>query len=88
MANHPSALKRARQNTDRRLRNRMSKTTIKNVTKAVRQSVEESSVEAAATQLKEATAAIDKAAKKGAIHKRTASRRISRLARLVNTLKP
>jgi small subunit ribosomal protein S20 len=66
----------------------MSKTTIKNVTKAVRQSVEDSSVEAAATQLKEATAAIDKAAKKGAIHKRTASRRISRLARLVNTLKP
>jgi small subunit ribosomal protein S20 len=66
----------------------MSKTTIKNVTKAVRQSVEESSAEAAAAQLKEATAAIDKAAKKGAIHKRTASRRISRLARLVNTLKP
>jgi small subunit ribosomal protein S20 len=66
----------------------MSKTTIKNVTKAVRQSVEESSVEAAAAQLKEATAVIDKAAKKGAIHKRTASRRISRLARLVNTLKP
>jgi small subunit ribosomal protein S20 len=88
VANHPSALKRARQNTDRRLRNRISKTTIKNVTKSLRESVADNSAEAAAAQLKEATSTIDKAAKKGAIHKRTASRRISRLAKLVNTLKP
>ncbi len=87
MANHPSALKRARQNTERRLRNRMSKTVVKNVTKAVRLSVAEKSPETAAQELRRATAAIDKAAKKGAIHKRTAARRISRLAKLVNTLK-
>lgn len=87
MANHPSALKRARQNRERRLRNRQSKTVIKNAAKAVRLSVAEKSPEAAAQELRKATAAIDKAAKKGAIHKRTAARRISRLARLVNTLK-
>jgi small subunit ribosomal protein S20 len=88
VANHPSALKRARQNTERRLRNRMSKTTIKNTAKQVRQAVAEKSADSAASLLKQAAATIDKAAKKGAIHKKTASRRISRLAKLVNTLKP
>lgn len=85
MANHKSALKRARQNEIRRMRNRMTKTVIKNAAKAVRQSVEDKSPEAVAT-LTAAKSAIDKAAKKGTIHKRTAARKISRLSKLVNTL--
>ena len=83
MANHRSAIKRARQNEDRRLRNRMTRTQVKNVVKSVRLAADEKSPETAAT-LKQAQSIIDKAAKKGTLHKRTAARKISRLSRLVN----
>ena len=86
MANHKSALKRARQNEIRRLRNRSSKTRIKNVTKTVRQAVNEKSTEAAQMELNAAKSAIDKAARKGIIHKKTAARKISRLSKLVETI--
>jgi small subunit ribosomal protein S20 len=39
------------------------------------------------SKLNVAKSLIDKAAKKGAIHRKTAARKISRLAKLVNTLK-
>ncbi len=87
MANHASALKRARQNEDRRLRNRTTKTRVKNMVKTVRQEVAAKSADAARGKLNDAKAMIDKAAKKGVIHKKTAARKISRLTRLVNTLK-
>ena len=80
MANHKSALKRAGQNETRRLRNKTVKTRIKNVVKEVRGTV--GTEENAAETLAAAQSAIDKAAKKGVIHKRTASRKISRLAKL------
>jgi len=82
LANHASALKRARQNETRRLRNRAVKTRIKNVVKSVRQAVEEQSPEAATTTLNQAKSMIAKAAKKGVIHKKNASRKISRLSKL------
>ena len=84
MANHKSAVKRHRQSEDRRLRNRMVKTRVKNVTKQVRQAVAEKADDAPA-RLREAQAVIAGAAKKGVLHKRAAARRISRLARRVNT---
>lgn len=87
MANHKSALKRARQNEIHRLRNKAVKTNVKSVVKDVRLSVGSESGEAAAGKLVEAQASIDKAAKKGVIHKRAAARKISRLAKLVNTTK-
>ena len=77
MANHKSALKRARQNEDRRLRNRTVKTRVKNVTKAVNTAAPEDMAET----LKTAQSTIDKAAKRGTIHKRAAARKISRLAK-------
>jgi small subunit ribosomal protein S20 len=40
----------------------------------------------AAEKLHTAQSVIDRAAKKGAIHKRTAARKISRLSRLVNRI--
>ena len=83
MANHKSALKRARQNEIRRLRNKSMKTQTKNVTKSVRQAVNEKSIETARNELDAAKSVIDKAAKKGVLHKNTASRKISRLSRLV-----
>ena len=86
MANYKSAIKRARQNEKRRLRNKSSRTRIKNIVKDVRLAVSEQSDEAALTKLDIAKSIIDKAAKKGVIHSKTASRKISRLSRLINTI--
>lgn len=86
MADHKSAIKRARQNEKRRLRNKSSKTRIKNIVKGVRQTVSEKSNEAALAELDIAKSIIDNAAKKGVIHRKTASRKISRLSKLVNTI--
>lgn len=85
MADHKSAVKRARQNEKRRLRNKSTKTRTKKIVKGVRLAVNEKSKEAALSELNTAKSIIDKAAKKGVIHKKTASRKISRLSRLVNT---
>ena len=85
MADHKSALKRARQNEIRRLRNKSTKTRVKNIVKSVRLSVNEKSKEAVLSELITAQSIIDNAAKKGVIHKKTASRKISRLSKLVNT---
>ena len=83
MANHKSAKKRALQNEVRRLRNRSVKTQIKSIVKGVRTTVEGEDKSQAPAQLKMAQAAIDKAAKKGVFHRKTASRKVARLARLV-----
>lgn len=84
MAIHKSALKRARQNEKRRLRNKSTRTRVKNIVKSVRLSVSEESKEAVLSELITAQSIIDNAAKKGVIHKKTASRKISRLSKLVN----
>ena len=86
MANHKSAIKRAGQNEIRRIRNKSVKTRIKNSVKNVRLAVSEKSSEAALKKLDDAKSIIDKAAKKGVIHTKTASRKISRLTKLVNTI--
>lgn len=84
MANHKSALKRAGQNERRRLRNKAVQTRVKNVVKDLRLAVAQDA-ENAGDQFNTAQSAIDKAAKKGVLHKKTASRKISRLAKQVNT---
>lgn len=84
MANHPSALKRARQNLKRRERNRSAKTQIKNIVKTVRSAVDENSKEVALKELNSAKSLINKTARKGIIHRNTAARKISRLSKLVN----
>ncbi len=86
MADHKSALKRARQNEQRRIRNKTTKTKVKNIVKDVRLAVGKESNETVLNKLNQAQSIIDKAAKKGTIHKRTASRKISRLAGLVNSI--
>lgn len=85
MANHKSALKRSRQNEIKRVRNKSVKTRLKSIVKDVRLSVSENSKEAALKELDMAKSNIDRAAQKGVIHKKTASRKISRLSKLVNT---
>ncbi|MBW2193445.1 MAG: 30S ribosomal protein S20 [Deltaproteobacteria bacterium] len=86
MANHKSAEKRARQNLNRRMNNKSSKTRFKNVIKEVQLAVNEKSVETAQSKLNAAKSVIDKAAKKGVIHKNTAARTISRLSKHVDAI--
>ncbi len=85
MANHKSAIKRARQNELRRLRNKSVKTRIKSIVKDVRSSMGETSAQDMTVKLNTAQSAIDKASKKGVLHKRTAARKISRLTKLANS---
>jgi small subunit ribosomal protein S20 len=86
LANHKSALKRAHQNEIRRLRNKSVKTRMRNIVKDIRLSVRESSKEDVLKKLDMAKSNIDRAAQKGVIHKKAASRKISRLSKLVNTI--
>lgn len=85
MANHKSAKKRALQNEVRRLRNRSVKTQIKGIVKTMRATAAGEDVTQGPEQLKIVQSAIDKAAKKGVLHRKTAARKISRLSRLVKT---
>jgi small subunit ribosomal protein S20 len=82
LANHKSALKRAGQNEIRRLRNRSVKSRVKSVVKEVRQAVAANTDETIVGDFKAAQATIDKAVKKGVLHKRTGARKIARLAKL------
>lgn len=86
MANHKSAVKRNKQNIVRRTRNVQARTSMRNLVKAVRLEVAEGNKEAAIAALEKAIPFIDKVCGKGVIHKSTASRKIGRLTKLVNTL--
>lgn len=87
MANHKSALKRASQNEVRRMRNKTVKTRVKNVVKEVRQAAAGNAAETADASLRAAQSTIDTAVKKGVLHRRTASRKVARLAKLTQTVK-
>lgn len=86
MANHASALKRARQNEQRRMRNKAIRTKLRGAIKSVRQAIEAKDQDAARTALTAAEPVIDQAASKGVLPKRTAARKISRLAKQVHAL--
>ena len=79
MANHKSALKRQRQSEKRMALNRINKTKVHNAVKKVRADLLESP-EKAKDSLKGAMSVLHKAVSKGSLHKKTAARRISRLA--------
>ena len=85
MANHKSAIKRARQNELRRLRNKSVRTRVKSIVKDVRSAAGENTGKDMPAKIRAVQSVIDKAAKKGVIHKRTAARKISRLAKLANS---
>lgn len=80
-----SVLKRIRQNEKRRLRNQAWISRIKTCIKKVEQAIAKNDKDLIQTVLKEAIKIINKAASKGVIHKNTASRKISRLMKKVNT---
>ena len=86
MANHKSAEKRNRQNKIRNARNTHIRSTMRTYVKKVRLAVADGDSEVAQAMLEKAVPCIDKAATKGVIHKATASRKISRLTKLVNAM--
>lgn len=81
MANNPSALKRQKQSEKRRLRNKSYKSSINTAVKKVFANLDEKNPEAAKASYEAAVARLDSAVNKGVLHRRTASRRISRLTR-------
>ena len=87
MAIHVSALKRARQNEKKRVRNLHVETTVKSMVKKVRSAVEAKDVEEAQKVLAKAIPLIQRAHSKGIYHKNTSSRKISHLTRAVNAIK-
>ncbi|NOX25958.1 MAG: 30S ribosomal protein S20 [Deltaproteobacteria bacterium] len=84
MANHKSALKRNRQSQVRRMRNRANSSRMKTAIKAVDAAIEAQSVDGAQAALKAVIPIIDRVAVKGVLHKKNASRKVSRLTRRVN----
>lgn len=80
MASIKSAIKRIRQNERRRLRNRGLRSRIRSVVKAAHAAVG-AKVPTAGASVREAIRILDKAVTKGVIHRNTAARKKSVLAR-------
>ena len=84
MANIKSQIKRNRQNEKAHERNKAVRSSLKTATKKVRTAVAEGDAESATVRAREASRTLDKAAAKGVLHKRTAARQKSRLAKAAN----
>jgi small subunit ribosomal protein S20 len=84
MANIKSQKKRNIQNEKRRQRNLAVKSSLKTATKKVHVAIAAGDAEAVATLQRQASRDLDRAASKGVLHKRTAARRKSRLAKAAN----
>jgi len=81
LAQHKSAKKRARQDEKRRARNRHVRSRLKSAVKDLRTALGGGDGEATTAALRNAEREIRKAASKGVLSKKQASRRVSRLAR-------
>jgi len=86
LANHKSAIKRIKQTAKRTERNKHERSTLRTFIKRVREAVASKDQAAAQAALAQAIPVIDGAATKGIIHTANASRNVSRLTKLVNTL--
>ena len=86
MPNIKSAKKRMRQSIKRTARNRVRKEKLKKAVKAYRGALAVGEAQVIGEELTKVTRAIDKAKVKGILHKNTASRRKSRLAKAANRL--
>ncbi len=85
MANIKSAAKRALQSEKRHAKNLSVLTKLKTAQKKVRTAISAGKSDEAKSELKNLSSALDKAAKRGIIHKNSADRRKSSLAK---ALKP
>ena len=87
MANHFSALKRARQTTKRTARNRANASRLRTQLRSLREALAKSDKSAAEKIYRETASALDKAIQKGVLHENTAARYKSRLNVRLNGLK-
>ena len=87
MPNNPSAEKRMRQEIKRRAHNRSIKSLVRTEVTKARQAIAAPGVSAEDAQnaVRAAISELDRAAKKGVLHKNNASRRKSRLMKQLNT---
>ncbi len=81
MAHTISAKKRIRQNVRHRARNHWRKSQIKEAIRQFDEALKDGNTDKAAQQLNDVYKQLDKVAAKGTIHKKTASRKKSRLAK-------
>ena len=87
MAHSLSAKKRIRQNAKHRAMNRMRKSQTKTQVKHFEDALASGDVEVATEQFHLVVKKLDKTASTSAMHKKTAARKKSRLAKKLNTLK-
>jgi small subunit ribosomal protein S20 len=86
MANHVSALKRARQTKRRTEHNRANRSHVRTSLRAMREALSKGDATAAQTQFRATVSVLDKSVQKGVIHDNTASRYKSRLNARVKAL--
>lgn len=86
MANTKSAKKAARQTIRRTAVNKARRTRLRSSVRKVEEAIASGNKEAAAAALKEAEPIIARTAQKGVVHRKTASRNVSRLAKRVRAL--
>jgi len=86
VANHASAEKRNRQRITRTARNKARKSAVRSFVKKVRAAIAAKDSTAAKTELRTAIEQLDKAATRGALHPKAASRTIGRLSAQVDKL--
>ncbi len=86
MANIKSAKKRILVTATKTERNKSIRSAVKTSIKKVETAVTAGNKEEATAALAAATSTINKAATKGVYHKNNASRKVARLAKLVNTM--
>jgi small subunit ribosomal protein S20 len=84
MANHFSALKRARQTEKRTVRNRANTSRLRNALRQLRESLGKGDKQGADQVFRQTVSALDKAVQKGVLHENTASRYKSRLNARLN----
>ena len=80
MANHFSALKRARQTEKRTERNRANRSRLRTALRTLRETLASGDKQKSEQLFRETVSALDKAIQKGVIHAKTASRYKSRLS--------
>ena len=87
MANHLSAVKRARQTERRTTRNRANTSTLRTQLRDLRETIAKGDKSAAEQMYRKTVSALDKAIQKGTLHENTASRYKSRLGARVVAMK-
>ena len=87
MANHLSALKRARQTERRTARNRANTSTLRTQLRELRETIAKGDKAAAEQTYRRTVSALDKAIQKGTLPENTASRYKSRLGARVAAMK-